>query len=530
MQSDSSHAGPERKAPLNFLFIMTDQQKADHVGFGGNPVLRTPNLDRLASRGMVFERAYVANPICMPNRASILTGRHPSVHGTRFNGIPLDRDAHTFVRVLREHGYRTGLVGKAHFQNIGDVPRKIRDSLPRDKDDAVRRDWPAGWDAYELQDRHRTEDVVLPPDWYGFDDVDLVVNHADYASGHYLRWLLQQGIDPDTMTGPRNPAEAAEEWWQVYKPQMSAELYPTSYIRGRSIAFLEQAAAASEPFILQCSFPDPHHPFTPPGEYWSRYDPDDVPLPASFADTHERSMPHMQRMIKSRGEQLGRMSSFAPTERQYRQAAAAEYGAIEMIDDAVGEMLATLERLGLADDTVVVFTSDHGDMFGEHGILLKGLMHYDGCVRVPLAMAGPGIKPGRTDALVSSLDFAQTILDLAGLPSYAGMQGEVLTPILSTGEGRVRDQLLIEEDEMFSLLFEPDVHSRMRTVVTDDARLTRWSGEKYGELFDLGSDPDEMDNLYGLDEASALQTEMHERLALQLMSAAETGRLARHRA
>src|SRR5262245_6505688 len=142
----------------NFLVIMTDQHRADHTGFGGNEIVRTPNLDEIAARAMRFDRAIVANPICMPNRSSIVTGRLPSVHGTRTNGISLDWGANTFVRSLRERGWRTSHFGKCHLQNMG-IMRSARDILLRKAapGEATHSPWPEGWDEWEDQDRHKRE-------------------------------------------------------------------------------------------------------------------------------------------------------------------------------------------------------------------------------------------------------------------------------------------------------------------------------------------------------------------------------------
>lgn len=181
----------------NLVLVITDQHRADHTGFGGNPVVQTPHLDALALRGVVFERAFVANPICMPNRSTMITGRLPSLHGTRFNGISLDWDLATFPRELRRAGYRTGLVGKAHFQNMGhggDIIDLLRPDWPsRDAQDRGR---PYAWDLLEDDDRYRRGDVDLPDDFYGFGDVELTVGHGDQVSGHYLRWLIDQGAEP----------------------------------------------------------------------------------------------------------------------------------------------------------------------------------------------------------------------------------------------------------------------------------------------------------------------------------------------
>jgi arylsulfatase A-like enzyme len=500
---------------------MTDQHRPDHTGFGGNEVVQTPHLDALAARSVRFDRAFVANPICMPNRASILTGRMPSVHGTRFNGVPLDWAANTFVRELREAGYRTGLVGKAHFQNLGDGAKLPFDRFFPVGGDSILCPHPDGWDRYEDTVRHRSERVELPADWYGFDHVDLTVAHSDHCSGHYYQWLKEQGVDPKQIQGPENALQSYDGWWQVYQTATPEELYPSSYITTRSVEYLEAAARADEPFFLQCSYPDPHHPFTPPGRFWEMYASDEIPLPETFDDPHTHSLPFYRKRLKHRGRQRVQMEPFAPTEEQFRHAAASEYGMIALIDEGIGRILATLEQTGLASNTVVIFTSDHGDMFGDHGMLLKAGMHYEGCTRVPLLIARPD-QPARVSrSLVGSLDLAQTILGLADLSEYHGMQGTSLVPLLEDPAAKVRDQVLVEEDEIFDLANVGQM-LRMRTLITESARLTLYQGSEQGELFDLERDPNELNNLFGRRAGSDLQAPLTEALARQLMAVADT--------
>ena len=501
----------------NFLLIITDQHRPDHTGFGGNEVLRTPHLDALATRSVRFDRAIVANPICMPNRASIATGRVPSVHGTRYNGVPLDWAANTFMRVLREQGYHNAWFGKCHLQNMGhnrQVATHFFGEGPQQ--DAARPAHPEGWDRYEDEDHHKQKRVEVPPDFYGVDEVDLVVQHADLASGHYYQWLLEQGVDPEKLQGPANALPHEALWNQVWRTAVPEDLYPTAYVTQQTISFLERQRDATRPFLAVCSYPDPHHPFTPPGAYFDLYDPKDIPLPASFDDAHTDSMRQYRRMKKSQGVQVAQMAPWAPTAEQFREMAACEYGMISMIDDGVGRVLAALEASGHADDTVVLFTSDHGDMFGDHGVMLKAAMHYEGCIRVPLLIASPGRSPGVCTSLVSSLDLAQTILELAGAEEYLGMQGTSLVPLLDDPAGRVRDHVLVEEDEMFDLI-GGGRPLRMRTLVTDEARITLYRGETDGELFDLQRDPEELHNLWSQRDARTLRAEMTERLAHRLM-------------
>lgn len=507
----------------SFLIFLTDQHRPDHTGFGGNEILRTPHLDALAARGMRFDRAIVSNPICMPNRSTIFTGRMPSAHGVRFNGISLDPRSATFVRTLRAHGWHTAQFGKLHLQNMG-VGEQLAKSVWKDAPatDAFDRGLPEGWDRFEDGARHQRERVEIPKDFYGLDEVDLTVNHGDQVSGHYWQWLLEQGVDPAKLQGPSHALPYTARWNQVWRTAVPEELYPTRYVALRTAAFLDRMARTPErPFVAFCSWPDPHHPFTPPGRYFDLYDPEKIPLPETFDDPHERSMPHFRRLVERRGGQGFLVTPFSPNADQLREMAAVEYGAISMIDDGVGDVLAALERSGRAKDTVVIFTSDHGDMFGDHGLMLKAAMHYEGCIRVPLVVAAPGLRAGVSRSLVSTLDLAPTILALAGVPAYQGMQGTSLLPLLDDPSASVRDHVVVEEDEMFDLagIGQP---LRMRTLVTEDARLTLYQGSTRGEVYDLARDPFELANLWDEPAAFARRADLCERLARAQMALADT--------
>lgn len=383
----------------NVIVIVADQLRADHVSFGDGHAMRTPHLDRLARESGVFDRAYVANPTCMPNRATLMTGRWPSVHGTRTNGVTLDPDAMTIARRLRQDGYRTAAVGKLHFQTMGwDYEPYQRDEIDRVDPglldpvvpDAVTGDRPDGWDDCESFSRHNDQHVELPVDYYGFDAVDLVVGHGDRASGHYRHWARQRGYDLDELAGHEHATARSTVWDQVYRSEVPVEAYPTSYVTDRAIARLERLADDDEPFLLMCSYPDPHHPFCPPGEYWERHRADDMPLPDTYRAAHEGQVPHLRALLAERGRPpVDPTMTWAPEVDQLREAMAAQFGMIELLDDSVGEILGAADELGLLDDTIVVFTSDHGDLFGDHGLMLKHFVHYQGVTRVPLTVRGP---------------------------------------------------------------------------------------------------------------------------------------------
>ena len=508
----------------NVLFIVTDQHRADHVGFGGNEVVRTPNLDALAARGTVFDNAWVTNPICMPNRSTIMTGRYPTSHGVIMNDRSLDWGANTFVRRFRSAGYRTALIGKSHLQH-----GMSRNSVVEIDagGGAIAAPYPDGWDTLEDHERYEGGLPEWPDDFYGFDHVELAIDHGARVTGHHLHWALDKGgryedlVVPLTADAPAR--RRSDAWWQIYEPPYDPELHSTTFVTERTIAFVEEAVAQQSPFVAWASFPDPHHPFTPPGEWFDRHDPADMELPATIDDPMEHAP-----------EYLRRIQGFLPSKQPFwvaptgagdrdavRQAIAATYGMIEMIDWGVGEIFAALDRLGVADDTIVVFTSDHGDQMGDHGLMLKGWMHYRGTLQVPMVIADPRRAPGRTTALASSIDLGQTLLELAGLRGYDGLQGTSLRPVLDDATVAVRDHVLIEDDTPTG--FHGGLYpAKTRTLIGDDGiKYTRHSSGE-DQLFDLVADRDEMVQLGPVDPARrALAIE---RLADAMLAAADNSR------
>lgn len=507
----------------NFLFVITDQQRADHLGCYGNAIVRTPNIDGLAARGVAFDRFYVASPICMPNRATLMTGRMPSVHGVHHNGIPLSLDAVVFTDVLRAAGYRTALIGKSHLQNMADGPPMIRaDDLPGRERIAEfpearrpRLDGPE----YQQETRARWRDpehrLVLP--YYGFDHVELCDNHGDTCFGDYGRWLEARHPGSAGLRGPKNappdPRYIAPQAWRTRIPE---ELYPTHYVAERALAWLEAHARrdARAPFFMQVSFPDPHHPWTPPGKYWDLYDPQAMPLPAT-AKWSTSAPPHLQWLHTERAAGTARLDTprcFAAYPREIQEILALTYGMIGMIDDRVGMILAALELSGLAENTVVIFTSDHGDFMGDHGVMLKGPIHMQGLIRVPFIWAEPGRHPAsRTQALAGTIDIAESILHRVGLVGFNGMRGQSL---LDAAAGR--EALAVEEDGQRTYLgFSRPV--RLRTLVTRRWRLSLYHGVPWGELYDLDNDPHEARNLWDDPESRSIRAELTERLVRELM-------------
>ena len=290
-----------------------------------------------------------------------------------------------------------------------------------------------------------------------------------------------------------------------------------------TVDFLDRYAAddGDAPFYAAMSFPDPHHPFTPPGKYWDMYSPDDMTLPDSFHPGNRTPPPHVAWAQTARDDGtavIHSQNAFAVREREALEAMALTCGMITMVDDAIGRALGKLEELGLADNTVVIFTADHGDFLGDHGLMLKGPAHYEGVTNVPFIWADTkdAAKPGVCSALAGTIDIGATVLDRAGIAPYNGYQGQSLLPLVEGTADRIHDSVLIEDDQQRSY-FGYDSPPRIRTLITERWRMTMSHGVSWGELYDLENDPDEMDNLWDDASHASVRAELTERLARRQM-------------
>jgi arylsulfatase A-like enzyme len=526
----------------NIILIMTDQQRADHVGCYGNPTVRTPHINSLAERGVRFDRLYVAAPSCMPNRASIMTGRMPSSHGVWTNGVPLSPRATTYVHHLREAGYRTALIGKSHLQAFtGISPVTHPEAKPgleppppalRDAIIGFLADFRHNQELFPKWEEDDGFEIDLP--FYGFDHVDLLVQHGDTTSGHYARWAKAKRPDYRTLAGPENEAAGhgyTAPW--VWRSRLPVELHPTTFVEERTLDFLERHAAEgpeAAPFMVQCSFADPHHPFCPPDPFFDMYDPASVGLPPSFAPVNDPP-PHVAALWRERDE--GRRDRWthlpmAVSEQEARQAIALTYGMVTMIDDAIGRILARLDSLGLSRDTIIVFMSDHGDLMGDHQLILKGPLHYQGLIRTPFIWADPEGPGGTaTDELCSAIDVAPTLLERVGLQPNYGVQGKSLLGVVQ-GVGAGREAVLVEEDPQ-RVFMGFETPPRARTLVTRGARLTVFETADWGELYDLDNDPNEMHNRWDDLAHADLKTEMLHGLARRMTAHSNRAPLPTHR-
>lgn len=473
----------------NFLCFCVDQMRGDHMGCAGHPVVRTPNLDALAARGVRFDRAYCNNPLCMPSRATLFTGRTPRGHEVRTNGIPLDPRYPTIMDALSQAGWRTHAVGKIHLRPFG-----LPEGIGAEQLDPL--EWPeaqAMWTSGRLK--------AMPVPYYGFQSVEIAVNHGPATHGDYGRWL--QTREPRARElmrrGSAHPGADGDQTWAMALPE---ELHYNTWVADRTIEFLERQPP-DEPFFVWCSFPDPHHPWCAPEPWASMYDPAEVPMPTRREGELDDLPPFYRRMYEEDMWCSGRTRATRMPDEQIRAILAMTFGMISFVDAQIGRVLAALERLGLSEQTVVCFLSDHGDMMGDHWMMNKGPFHFDGLLRMPLIWRGPGCAAGEErSGLVSYLDFAPTILDLARIPVPEGQfpapeparsqqlapwPGRSFVPLLRGDADSVQDSVVAENDE-------DHLGLRLRTVITERYKLTAYPGQPFGELFDLREDPGELHN------------------------------------
>jgi len=464
----------------NIIFITTDQQRTDSVGCYGSPWMATPNFDRMARGGVRFDRAYCTNAVCTPSRASILSGRHLSRHGAWNVGLSVPDDEVFLSHRLRPLGYRTHLVGKAHFQAFGGTAEESIESI---------RAW-----------RPRYPGFTGP--YYGFETVELALGHTIWGlAGHYGCWVEEKAgrrTDPLFASHRRSAVEFGGE---AYDWDLPVELANSLWTGARAAAFLEEAAADGRPFFLSVGFEDPHHPHAVPVEIARQLDHGRAPLPRYAEGELADKPPHFIAAREGRLEASPVRGQFPVagqhTGFDFRPVGAEDarlgrsyyYALVELIDRGMGMILDALERTGLDRTTLVVFTTDHGELLGDHGLWMKGPFHYEQLVRVPLIVQLPGHEQaGRTVTSIASLvDLAPTALALLDLAVPGDLDGTSLLPVLRGGAA-ARDACAFVEtvDDPRGL--------RLKTVVGDRYKLTCYHGHRFGELYDLHDDPGEIRN------------------------------------
>jgi arylsulfatase A-like enzyme len=454
---------------MNLLFLYTDEQAWGTLAAYGNNRIEMPNLNRLAEQSVVFDQAYVTQPVCTPSRSSLLTGLYPHTNGCTENNIPLRRETACLPEMLEAGKYVTAHFGKWH---LGD----------------------------EIFEQHGFDE------WRSIEDM----YRPYYSEGRdrdrrsdYHHFLVENGFEP----GEGN----------LFKRHVTARL-PEEYSKP---AFLAREASRfirenrDRPFVLYVNFLEPHMPFFGPRD--DQYDPDDIPLPDDFDAVPGESQPLKTRVIQRLYYENGHGNLSLKTEADWRRMIANYWGLCSLVDTHVGTILDALDECLLGDSTIVVFTSDHGDMMGSHRLLAKCVM-FEEAVRVPLLVRLPGRTGSkRVGGPVSQIDIVPTLLDLMGQSLPPHLQGKSLRPMLETESDSLhKEDVFIEWNGRNSgvegsLKREPRpewmrafgnsreimeaVEDPVRTVITPDGWKLNFSPRGEHEMYDMCDDPGETRNL-----------------------------------
>lgn len=442
--------------------ITTDQMRGDALGCE-NPAVITPQLDALAEEGTVFKRAYCASPVCTPSRASIFTGRYPHVHGAWNIGVSLNEEELTLCDHLKSLGYRTVGVGKMHFR------QQLKSGFVHEAEEV------------HVRDRGRERDGT----YYGFDEHHIT---EDNMLGEYLDDVAERA--PEAAARLKKDLYRSENAaGDVWESELAPELHQTRWIADRSIRVIEEHGS-DEPLFLWSSFVDPHHPFNPPQAYAKLYEHADIPGPTGD-DSDIEGRPEHLRLQKRKGYWPGGGEAHSWDSEHMTRLIRNYYAMITFIDEEIGRIRNAWKEKGLDDELLIVFTSDHGELLGDHGLLYKGPWFYEGLTRIPMILRGPGIRKGAvTDALMEHVDIVPTLLELIGQETLPeGIQGLSQRPVASGDTERVRESAMTSYDA-----HDRGVHAKC--LRTDRYKLVIFADEAYGELFDLESDPGERDNRF----------------------------------
>ncbi len=476
----------------NILFIMTDQHRYDCLGANGNPLIKTPHLDQLAARSANFQSTFVQAPVCVPSRATWFTGRYPHSHKNRVNYTPLKRDEVLMPRILRDAGYATATVGKLHL-------------YPPTPEEARR----VGFDYVQLH--------------------DAVPGRDEFSD--YVKW--RRANDPRSDTHYRRVASDIEPGKNPFRAAIDKEYTESAWVGLKTREYIAELAGGDKPFFIYASFWKPHSPHEVPRPYDEMYDDVEIPLPDRVTlDDIKKLPPPLQKLILR-----GRPSYDMDRDRLqwiYRS----YYAAVSQIDHEVGLMVQALESAECADNTIVIFTSDHGDQLLEHGFVGKNAF-YEASIRIPFLMSYPGrIRAGVYDELIETTDFVPTLCELIGIDEPRHCQGRSFAPLV----GGV-DRAYLPRDVVFCENIIPEVINGygfffekgkgVGGVRHPDAKMVRSKKWKYNyypdgfaELYDLENDPGEKHNLVDREDLAEVIAAMKDRLLRWMITADETEQIA----
>jgi len=467
---------------MNILFITSDQQRWDTIGCN-NSSIKTPNIDKLFNQGISFNRPYTINPVCTPARATMLTGHYPHKHGCYTIGTTLPEGYPTIPKMMTENGYFTGLIGKAHFQ------------------------------AYHTKGSFESEPNIFDSDffkkwcgpYYGFQYAKLSAVHSTQKNStgmHYGIWLKEQGVNTDKYFG-------RTEYVDFGKWDLPEQYSNSKWVADETINAIKYSENKNKPFYLWASFQDPHNPCFVPEPWASMYNKDEMPVYGLREGEHNARPPFYKAVAeeayysdKSKNcygdeEELSIKNwhcisnlPFMDLEKK-KEIMSVYYGMVSQMDHHVGRIIDYLEKAGLLDNTLVVFTSDHGDYMGNHGLWWKGLPAFEDIHKVPFIVSHPQCKgPGKkSDAIQSIVDLGATFLEAAGIDIPVGIQGVSQLNSWLDAAACSRKWAMVE--------FRPtESPFKQVTYINYRYKLVVYHSRPYGELYDLQKDPDQYNNMW----------------------------------
>jgi arylsulfatase A-like enzyme len=467
----------------NILLIMTDQQRWDTLGCYGAPICRTPNIDKLADRGIRFSTAFTPTSPCSPARAALFTGLFPHNNHVLKNGGILNPEVPNLASELGKAGYNLGYSGKWHVD---------RAKVPSEYGFAGK-DFPN----------------------YGYPPTNGFIEGLRYMQRipmppHYNNYLEEKGIEPpkvlEAMYGD-NPGKQNQEMFALQSGDIEGNF--ETMVSDFTIDLLREFATSKEtddkPFFIWTNFWGPHTPCLVPEPYYSMYDPADIPELPNFRETWAHKPDVHQLYAKWWGLEKKGWD-------EWREIVARYWGYVTMIDDLVGRIINELELLGLIDNTIIIFTTDHGDQMGSHKMIEKGCFAYEESWRLPMVVAHPGCEaPGSIcDELVYLHDLFPTFLDIAGVPQPEVPDSQSILPNI------VGQAASTGRDSLYGIFTGHLFPAPLRFVRTRTHKFV-YNQVGVGELYDLVNDPGELNNLYGLPESAAIQADLMERMREQMV-------------
>lgn len=464
----------------NVLIFMCDQLRKDSLGCYGNPYASTPNLDRLAQNSLRFTRNYAANPICMPNRLSLFTGMYPHNHGIWTNGLLIPESKDTLMAHLSRHGYQTASIGKIHFEPGG----CSASAGSRESDE-----W---WETDP-----KADDFHGP--FWGFDYIELADGHHG-PTGHMRRWFREKGGTDEMYRSVCHPQDSGTG----YDP-VPEELHSSAFVGERMCHYLSHIRDPKKPFFAVASFPDPHHPFISPKTALERWRGKPLQEPCGSPDDLNCRPERYRQMLNGEWSRSGLKKARYPggISKELSQARLENtYAMVEMIDTQVGRILDTLHEQGLDKDTIIVFTSDHGELLGDYGLWTKGPFFFEGLISTPLLLSVPGRQAGTFDALFSAVDLAPTLCGLLSLPVPYYCDGLDLSGAVMAESQVHRDACLLEYRNGYE-----SCDCNHKVLITQRYKYVHsQNGDR--ELTDLQEDPQEKRNLLYEDPQNPLGDHM----------------------